>query len=145
PDPRAAALGLPLVPLDRMYAEPARQFIELHGGEVRTNSLAHVVIERGQLRGVDVRGARIDATRVIAAVPWFALANTIRVDEDASADGSALTPLLATAAAMRASPIVTVNVWFDRPVIDDLFVGLPGRVMQWVFDKRRIWTLRDDR
>jgi zeta-carotene desaturase len=42
---------------------------------------------------------------------------------------------------MRASPIVTVNIWFDRPVIDDLFVGLPGRVMQWVFDKRAIWNL----
>jgi zeta-carotene desaturase len=34
---------------------------------------------------------------------------------------------------------VTVNVWFDRPVIDDLFIGLPGRVMQWVFDKKKIW------
>src|SRR5262249_7392668 len=92
PDPRAASLGLPLVPLDKMYAEPARRFIESHGGTVRTNSLARIVIERGRLRGVEVRGGevrggevggevrgeRIDAARVIAAVPWFALANTIR-------------------------------------------------------------------
>jgi squalene-associated FAD-dependent desaturase len=138
PDPRAAALGLPLVPLDQMYAEPARRFLESHGGSVRTHSLAHIVIERGVLCGVDVRGELIPATRVIAAVPWFALANTIRDDAGAL---SALTPLLETTAAMRPSPIVTVNVWFDRPVIDDLFVGLPGRVMQWVFDKRAIWRL----
>jgi len=40
---------------------------------------------------------------------------------------------------MRPSPIVTVNVWFDRPVLETPFVGLPGRVMQWVFDKGAIW------
>jgi len=141
PDPRAAALGLPLVPLDKMYAEPARAYIEAHGGSVRTHSLAHVIIRNGRLCGVDVRGEPIAARQVIAAVPWFALANTIRADNDsrASASDSALAPLLARAAAMRTSPIVTVNVWFDRPVIDDLFVGLPGRTMQWVFDKRAIW------
>src|SRR5262249_14569892 len=33
-------------------------------------------------------------------------------------------------------PIVTVNLWLDRRVLDDAFVGLPGRTMQWVFDKR---------
>jgi predicted NAD/FAD-dependent oxidoreductase len=33
-------------------------------------------------------------------------------------------------------PIVTVNLWYDRRVMDDVFVGLPGRQMQWVFDKR---------
>ncbi len=135
PDPRAAALGLPLVPLDRMYAEPARAFIESRGGEVRTNSLAHVVIRGGRLLGVDVRGEPMAARRVIAAVPWFALANTIRAEDSEEQ----LKPLLGVAAAMRTSPIVTVNVWFDRPVIDSLFVGLPGRVMQWVFDKRAIW------
>jgi len=38
---------------------------------------------------------------------------------------------------MESMPIVTVNLWYDRPVMDDLFVGLPGRQMQWIFDKRR--------
>ena len=36
-------------------------------------------------------------------------------------------------------PIVTVNLWYDRVVMDDAFVGLPGRSMQWVFDKRRVF------
>jgi hypothetical protein len=38
---------------------------------------------------------------------------------------------------MESMPIVTVNLWYDRPVMDELFVGLPGREMQWVFDKRQ--------
>ena len=37
---------------------------------------------------------------------------------------------------MGSKPIVTVNLWYDRRVMDEPFVGLPGRAMQWVFDKR---------
>ena len=33
-------------------------------------------------------------------------------------------------------PIVTVNLWYDRIVMDEAFVGLTGRTVQWVFDKR---------
>ena len=42
------------------------------------------------------------------------------------------------ASRLASSPIVTVNLWFDRPVLDEMFVGLPGRTFQWVFDRRRI-------
>jgi zeta-carotene desaturase len=37
------------------------------------------------------------------------------------------------------TPIVTVNLWYDRPVLDDMMAGLPGRAFQWVFDKARIF------
>jgi zeta-carotene desaturase len=79
---------------------------------------------------VTVRGEPIGATRVIAAVPWFALENLF------AGDASRLAPTIAAAARMDAKPIVTVNLWYDRTVMDDVFVGLPGRAMQWVFDKR---------
>ena len=36
---------------------------------------------------------------------------------------------------MRHSPIVTANLWFDRPVLELPFVGLPGRTFQWAFDR----------
>jgi uncharacterized protein with NAD-binding domain and iron-sulfur cluster len=32
-----------------------------------------------------------------------------------------------------------VNLWFDRAVLDEPFLGLPGRQMQWVFDKRALF------
>ena len=34
-------------------------------------------------------------------------------------------------------PIVTVNLWYDRPVMDDRSWACRGATMQWVFDKRR--------
>ena len=44
---------------------------------------------------------------------------------------------IAAATATWSSPIVTVNLWLDRPVTSVPFVGLPGRTMQWIFDKRQ--------
>ena len=131
-----ASIALPVVPLNEMYAQPARRYIEAHGGEVRVNALARVRIEQGRLAGVDVRGEPIAATSVIAAVPWFALETLV------VGDTAPLHTVLASAAAMTAKPIVTVNLWYDRPVMPvdaDEFVGLPGRQMQWVFDKRRVF------
>ena len=130
-DAAASALVLPARPLDQMYAEPARRFIEGRGGEIRLNALARVIVERGRVRGIDVRGSRIDTTRVIAAVPWFDLRRLF-----GGAPPARLETVLADADRMASMPIVTVNLWYDRRVMDDSFVGLPGREMQWVFDKR---------
>jgi hypothetical protein len=69
---------------------------------------------------------------VIAAVPWFALSELF------DAAPPSLAGTLTNARAMESSPIVTVNLWFDRDVMDVPFLGLPGRDMQWVFDKRAI-------
>jgi predicted NAD/FAD-dependent oxidoreductase len=66
---------------------------------------------------------------VISAVPWFAF-------QAFAAGVPALAALGARASAMDASPIVSVHLWFDRPVLAEPFIGLPGRTMQWVFDKR---------
>jgi monoamine oxidase len=47
-------------------------------------------------------------------------------------------PLIENAAAFGSSPIVTVNFWFDGPVMSEPFVGLIGGPMHWVFDKSAI-------
>jgi zeta-carotene desaturase len=136
PDPRAASLVLPLVPLDAMYAEPARRYVEARGGEVRTNALARVRIQHGRVAGVEVRGEPIAVPRVIAAVPWFALESLL------VGDTAPMTAITAAASRMTSKSIVTVNLWYDRAVMNEPFVGLPGREMQWVFDKRQAFGER---
>lgn len=131
-DPRAAAIVLPTRPLHLMYAEPARAFIERHGGAVRTGVTARVQLESGRVAGVLAAGDRLAAPVVVAAVPWFALPPLFE------GEVGPLAPLIEAAAATQPSPIVTVNLWFDRAVLDEPFVGLPGRRMQWVFDKRAV-------
>jgi squalene-associated FAD-dependent desaturase len=131
-----ASLALPLTPLHEMYALPARRYIEARGGEVRLNALARVRIESGRVAGVDVRGVPLAIDRVVAAVPWFALESLL------IGDVAPMASTIAAASRMTAKPIVTVNLWYDRPVMDDVFVGLPERQMQWVFDKRQAFGER---
>jgi hypothetical protein len=130
PDPRLSAILLPAKSLHLMYAEPAREFIERHGGTVRTGAAAKLAID-GHLQ-VEASGDSWNPGAVIAAVPWFALRELV------ANPPAGLDSLLRSADAMTSSPIVTVNLWFDRPALDEPFVGLPGRAMQWVFDKRNL-------
>ncbi len=132
PDPSSAALVMPVVPLDELYAEPARAWLAARGHEVRVNAPAKVVIEGDRVTGVRVRGDHIAAPVVISTVPWHALG---AVFEEPPA---ALAGTIAKATALGSLPIVTVNLWFDRPVMHEALIGLPGRAFQWVFDRRAI-------
>jgi squalene-associated FAD-dependent desaturase len=126
-----ASLVLPVTPLDEMYALPAQAYIERQGGIVRLHALARLRLERDRVAHIEIRDETIRAKTVIAAVPWFGLQTLFEGDR------SSVASAIDHAGRMESKPIVTVNLWYDRAVMDDDFVGLPGRAMQWVFDKRR--------
>jgi len=132
-DPQSAAIALPTQPLHLMYAEPARTYLERRGGTVRTGAQARLHISNDRLTAVEAAGERWHPSAVIASVPWFALPDL--VDNHAPA----LSDIIDRAQRMESSPIVTVNLWFDRAVMNEPFIGLPGRPMQWVFDKRTVF------
>jgi hydroxysqualene dehydroxylase len=127
---RDCALGLPLKALDELYAIPSREFIERAGGAVRVNAPGRVTCN-GRLT-VRVREEVLEPRAIICAPAWYALP-AVFPDRPAP-----LEAVLRAAESTEASPIVTVNLWFDRPVTSHSFVGLPGRAMQWVFDKRAL-------
>lgn len=132
-DARDAALGLPTLPLDQLVAEPARDLIEAAGGAVQLGSPAKVTLQHGAVAAVEARGNRWQGGSVICAAPWHALADVF------TGDTSSLDTVLRAAATTDASPIASVNLWLDRPVLQTPFLGLPGRVMQWVFDKAQLF------
>src|SRR6267143_1981346 len=45
----------------------------------------------------------------------------------------------ASAAALRGSPIVSIEMWLDRVVVDRPMVGLRETEVEWVFDKGRLY------
>jgi zeta-carotene desaturase len=130
---RDASLGLPACPLDELYAEPARRFIESRGGEIRIGSPARIHLSQGFATHAEARGMRFVAGRFVAAVPWYALTELFE------GDTSPVDELRAAAARTEASPIASVNLWLDRPILQTPFLGLPGRTMQWVFDKGQMF------
>src|SRR5262249_8996148 len=109
-----------------------RRYIESRGGTVLTGSQAAILIQHEVVEAVYAAGNRWTVGAAIAAVPWFALAELLRGDTSGLAD------VLDSARATAGSPIVSVNLWFDRPIIEEPLIGLPGRQMQWLFDKRPV-------
>lgn len=123
-----ASLLVPSVGLSELLVHPARKFIEAHGGSVTTGSaVSEVTIGDGRAVGVRVGPHEVAASSVILAVPHYSI-----------------TPLLPhsftppAAGGFASSPIITVNLWFDRPVMEPELVALLNGRMQWAFNRSRI-------
>ena len=139
-DPSSAAVGLPAVPLDELAGVPAKAFIEGRGGAVHQRAPARIELDdRGAIAGVYAGDTRFETARVVSTVPWFAFGRLF-----ARGAPPALTQIADRAAATQSSPIVTVNLWLDGPVLEpgERFVGLVRGPGQWVFDKRTMWDER---
>jgi hydroxysqualene dehydroxylase len=130
---QASSLGLAVTPLSELYATPARIFIEARRGAVKTGRAA--VIGAWPAASLSVRSGdhEIWPSAVICAVPWYGLRAAFWPEPPP------LAAVFEAADATPASPIVTVNLWLDRPVTGAPFIGLPGRTMQWVFDKQQLF------
>jgi squalene-associated FAD-dependent desaturase len=123
-----ASLLVPKVGLSELLVHPAQKFIESRGGSVNTGSaVSGVVIKDGRSVGVRVGSREVPASSVILAVPHYAI--TALLQHSSS-------PL--PASNFSSSPIITVNLWFDRQVMEPEFVALLNSRMQWAFNRSRI-------
>ena len=112
---------------------PPMAYIERRGGEVQ-DELARAHSARSGVASVHVRQEVHHPRAVVCATAWYSLP---AVFEDRPAALAEVTSRRRNRLLPR--PIVTINLWFDRPVTSSTFVGLPGRAMQWVFDKRALF------
>jgi squalene-associated FAD-dependent desaturase len=117
----------------RVLRRARAEAIEIASGAVSGVAYAQRPTERRDIvRGVQAHAARIAADAVVSAVPW-----------------SALPPLLprawrghqafAAAARLTGSPIVSIEMWLDRVVVDRVMAGLRDCEVEWVFDKGRLY------
>jgi hydroxysqualene dehydroxylase len=128
---RDSSLGLVRCALDELYTIPSKAYVEERRGEVKTNAPARLKVAL-PWPTVHVRDETFRARAIVCATAWYSLPTLF--------EGAALpAEVIKAAESTAASPIVTVNLWFDQPVTSGIFVGLPGRAMQWVFDKRALF------
>ncbi|MCZ6538931.1 MAG: hydroxysqualene dehydroxylase HpnE [Chloroflexi bacterium] len=130
---RNPALGIPLVGLSTLAGENARDFIELHGGEVRTGvDVASLQIVDASITGVLTTGGEtIDGEAVIAAVPAAAM-TPLLPGGDAGPGGQ--DDFFTPAESVKTAPIVAVHIWYDRPVLREKYVAVLDSPLQWVFN-----------
>lgn len=130
---RDADLLIPRCNLGDLLPEPARRFIEQHGGRVMTGARV-TALEIGHDRDDVVTairladGERIAVEQLILALPPEAMARLL--------DGHAATaPLVSRLQRFGSYPICTV--WHEYPqdvALPFPMVGLHGTTAQWVFD-----------
>ncbi len=131
PSPGASSLGIPSVPLDELYAEPAARFIESRGGKMLRGIRAIVDVDPvGREHRVYAGDEILRPGAVISAVPWHAFDRLWRHEVP-----KRLVRIADAARQTQSAPIVTVNLWFDRPVMTERQIGFVGTQFHWVFNK----------
>jgi squalene-associated FAD-dependent desaturase len=131
------AVAFPIVGLSELYVRPAEAFIERHRGKLRTGmDVTQVVVREGLASGVRIKdGSTIRCRAVILAVPSVKvlplLPAPLRRSDNFMSIGSA-----------PVSPILSIHLWYQSEFMRQPMVGLIGRRVQWVFNRRKI--MRDN-
>jgi squalene-associated FAD-dependent desaturase len=122
----ASDLVLPAAPLGQMHGEAAGRVLGERGAAVRTNARA-VSLDEDAVSLVD--GERVEGDGFVLAVP----------------PGESARLLGEPAPALEDSPIVSVHLLFDRPLLRFPLAALLGSDAHWVFDRGRLTGHEPDR
>jgi squalene-associated FAD-dependent desaturase len=131
-DRHDAALAIPRVGLSALYADGAQRYIVRGGGKVLCGvDVDHVDVRDGRAMGIRLRGdTPVRADAVILAVPPHKVLPLL-------ADTS-LAREVADLALLQSSPIVSIHLWYEREWMKHEVVGVIGRRIQWIFNRRLI-------
>jgi zeta-carotene desaturase len=148
---RAAFLGkreyssllLPRAGLSDVLVNPAVDFIRRNGGDVllgRVVSKFHLQNEK--IVSVSTQdGKEFRAQVFLIAVPWFGL-DRLLSNSGISSESVIKTPSkeICDWDRFKPSPIISIQLWFDRIIMEEEFAALVDTRVQWVFDKS--WKFR---
>ncbi len=128
---RDSDLLIPRLDLGRAFPEPALDFIERNGGQVRLNSrVTGLEVHNAQVTGVRLGHERLAASAVILAVPPPAAARLL-------SPHGLTRPLAGRLAQFAHEPIATVYLRYPADVrLPTEMMGLADGLTQWLFDRR---------
>ena len=130
---RSSDVLVPIVDLGTCLPEPARDYIERHGGSVRLGSRAvGIHLHAGRIRGVQLEQTTLLAEHVILATPPEAAITLLQPH-------AALQPQTLQLSNLHSLPICTLYLRYPPgTTLQRDFVGLLGGTAQWVFDRGRL-------
>jgi squalene-associated FAD-dependent desaturase len=119
------------VDLGSIYPDPAMDYIEKHGGNIRLGQrVVSLMIDNNKLKGVKLQEGEIEAQHIVLATPHFATRKLL-------ASHSMFAGLTEQLDKLGTQPIVTVYLQYPEHVtLNAAMVGLVGTTAQWVFDRR---------
>ena len=130
----ASRLGVPRVPLSRLYVPQALEYLRDRGAVLRLGEpVRRFEVAHDRITGVTLRsGETIDGNAVVTSIPPHALM-------EALPPAVCRHPVFQDIGRLTSSPIINLWVFVDRPLFDEHpFVGLVGSPLHWLFDRTRI-------
>ena len=129
--PLDSRLGYSTVGLSRLYTEAAQRYIESHGGEVRLKTpVERMVIDKNQVREILLRGG--DALIAESYVSTLPPQNLVRLFSENYLNE---TPYFGNCRKLTNAPIISVNLWFESPIVSDALIGFLNTQTHWLFNK----------
>ena len=122
-NPESYQMGVPAVPLSRLYSTDA--WSKLGNVEILPRTSAQrLIIQDSEVRALSTSIGELDADFYVSAIPFERIA--------------ALAPELPLdLTAFEHSPITGIHLWFDRPITDLPHATLLDRTIQWMFNKHQ--------
>ncbi len=125
---------VPSVPLGRLYGDELRAWLTANGVTVRENAGVKQLAtsENGTISHLLLRDAStISADQYVLAVPFDRVTDLLPAR-------LADMPYFANANRLSPSPITSVHLWFDRPIMHLPHVVLVDCLGQWVFNRGEV-------
>ena len=127
-------VDVPSVPLGVLYGDDLLDSLVRQGVQVRLGEgVRRIAVERGRVSALEMRsGERITADWFVSAVPFDRLLDLLpeEVVERESYFGDLR--------GLELSPITSVHLWYDRPVMRLPHIVLLDSIGQWVFSRGEV-------
>ncbi|MCI0381414.1 MAG: hydroxysqualene dehydroxylase HpnE [Gemmataceae bacterium] len=129
--PRGFVVEIPKVPLGRLYGDELQHWLNRHQVEVRWRTgVKRILVEDERVGGVETRGGdSLVAEWYIVAVPDQRLLDLLPVGV---VERHAY---FANLKNLEHSPITSVHLWWDRPVLTLPHLVIVDGIGQWIFNR----------
>ena len=125
----SAGIGYAKVGLSELVSEATKSYLSARGGEVLLGAGAReIAVDSDMVCGVHTSNGVVKGDWYISALPSYDLTAML---PPSLADGD----FFSRAKGLSYSPIVDVHIWYDRPVMEEIFSGFVDSPLQWVFNK----------
>jgi len=123
-------VSLPTVPLGRLYGDELLAWFAAHGVEVKLNAaVKRLHLNDNAVSHVELRdGSTLAADWYVLAVPFERVLDLLPAELAAQ-------PCFTNIRNLEPSPITSVHLWFDRPVMNVPHAVLVDCLGQWAFDR----------
>ena len=136
---RGFEMGVPIVPLGELYGAAAARRLSMRGGSVELRrGVEGIAVEAGLVREVILaNGETATADYFVSALPFDAILELLPEELAGAHEYFRLWNRF------EASPITGIHLWFEAKVMDEPYLTLLDRTLQWIFNKSQLYGSND--